>query len=164
MGTTGSATSDGSAGSTASVRSTASIGSAASTASGSLVEHFGSHGAFDGSLVVAIEVVVGASEEAILLDGKMAVETSLVVDSIALGHSCRKDDDGSQDDGNGQEGSDDHQQSSALHGSSVLVDAGMEKMDKDEPRDPADDHENENGGVDPLERGIVLVDGVVSDA
>jgi len=37
-------------------------------------------------------------------------------------------------------------------------------VDKEQPGDPSNNHQNENGCVDPLEARIVFVDGISSDA
>jgi len=108
-------------------------------------------------------VSTGSSESVVVKDVQMSVETSSVVDSVALHHSDGKDDDGSNDQNHSEKSGDDHEESSTFHGSSVSSNARVQKMHKDEPRDPSDNHEDQNCGVNPLECGVVFVDCITSD-
>jgi len=137
-----------------------------------------SDGSIDGSIVVQTSskdggsqghtssesVSDGKSSVLTIGDGNAAVEASRVVDGARLDHSRGKDDDGRDEDSHGENGGDDHQQSSALHGGSVLVGSEVEEMDKDQPGDPANDHEGQDGVIDPLRVSVVLVDDVGSRA
>jgi len=94
----------------------------------------------------------------------VSIEATRVVDSVGLDHTPSKDDDGSHDDEPGQEGRDDHADSRSTDRGSVLSSSIVNQVDKDEPRDPGNDHEDQDGGVDPLKGRVVLVDGVARDA
>jgi len=116
------------------------------------------------SLVVVVDVISSSSVSIGTQDLLVSIETAGSVDSVGVNHADGKDDDGSQDEKHGQESRDNHHGSSTLHGSSVLVASEVDEVDKVQPGDPCDDHENQGSSVDPLEGRVVLVDGVSSDA
>jgi len=119
-----------------------------------------------GSLIQCLSIVVRSdSNESILReDVFVSIQTPSIVDTIGLVHSNSKDKNGSKDQDPSQESRNDHERSISSGLRSILVGSEVNQMDKEQPRNPGNDHQNEDGGVDPLKRGVVLVDLSSSDA
>jgi len=121
----------------------------------------------DLSLVVSsliVNIVSDSSESVLGENSLVSVETSRVVNSVSLVHANSKDKNGSEDQKPGDESRDDHEGSVSSRLSSVLVGSEVNQMDKEQPRQPGDDHQDKDRGVNPLKGRVVLVNLSSSDA
>jgi len=116
------------------------------------------------SLSLVVNVLSNSGEVVLRDDELLSIETSSIVDSVGLVHANSKDKDGSKDQKPCEESRDDHEGSVSSRLSSVLVGSEMDQVDKEQPGQPGNDHQDEDRGVNPLKRRVVLVDLSSSDA
>jgi len=116
------------------------------------------------SLVSVVNVLTDSSEVVLGNNEFLSVETSSIVNSVSLVHSNSEDQNCSQDDEPSEESRDDQKRSVGSSGSSILVGSEVNKVHKEQPWQPSNQHQDKDGCIDPLERRVVFVNLSSSDA